>query len=177
MQDAAGNESVIDSPSFTGDVQVSPLQLALRGLQAVMIDGSAVVSRRMSLSANEMAGLQVVAETGTGAPVGPAEIARHLDISTAAATGVVDRLVAHGHLERHPHPTDRRRIALRLTPHAEAEVAAALVPLLARIGAVEQRYSDAERAVIGRFLEEVAGVWRDFNEPGGASADREGIER
>jgi DNA-binding MarR family transcriptional regulator len=88
------------------------------------------------------------------------DIAHRLGITTASATGMVDRLVDSGHLERHPHPTDRRRVRLRHTPQAEAVMWQALAPLLAGVTTVEERLTDEERAVVARFLRDIAAVWR-----------------
>jgi DNA-binding MarR family transcriptional regulator len=43
------------------------------------------------------------------------DLAAEEGISTAALSGHVDRLVAHGLVERHRSETDRRRVGLRLT--------------------------------------------------------------
>src|SRR6478736_6660796 len=56
-------------------------------------------------------------------------LARLLDVSTAAATGLADRLVAHGHVERRPHVADRRRTSLQVTPAGREEVLGHLLPM------------------------------------------------
>jgi DNA-binding MarR family transcriptional regulator len=67
------------------------------------------------------------------------ELAAKAGMSAGWASKVVDELVAAGYVERHPDPTDRRIIHVRLAPDA--------------IGAIEQAYSwrgDAvERALSG----------------------------
>jgi DNA-binding MarR family transcriptional regulator len=47
--------------------------------------------------------------------VSPKEISGLLDHTTGAVTALVDRLEKAGHLERRPHPTDRRSQTLHLT--------------------------------------------------------------
>jgi DNA-binding MarR family transcriptional regulator len=73
-------------------------------------------------------------------PLSPGDLSTHLEISTAATTKLVDRLVTSGHVERTPHPHDRRSVVLRPTPHAHAD-------LRRRMGAIHQRMGDAARAV------------------------------
>ena len=45
----------------------------------------------------------------------PTELARQLDITTASATDLLDRLQRDGLVERRPHPTDRRKLLVDLT--------------------------------------------------------------
>ncbi|GAA1057840.1 hypothetical protein GCM10017608_02420 [Agromyces luteolus] len=117
----------------------------------------------MQLGANDLAALEAVVQAEPGHPIGPADLARRLDVSTAAATGVVDRLEARGHLLRRPHATDRRRIVLEMTPSADAAVEEALIPLLAALGGVEERFDAEEQRVIVRYLGEILEVWRRFS--------------
>ncbi|GIW11398.1 MAG: MarR family transcriptional regulator [Chloroflexi bacterium] len=56
------------------------------------------------------------------------ELARGLDISLPAATDLVDRLAAGGHVERVRDERDRRIVLVRLSPAAQARIA----PILAR---------------------------------------------
>ncbi|WP_017581769.1 MarR family winged helix-turn-helix transcriptional regulator [Nocardiopsis valliformis] len=52
----------------------------------------------------------------------PGEIADSLCLSTGSVTGVVDRMEAHGLVERTPHPLDRRKVAVRLVEGAEGRI-------------------------------------------------------
>ena len=83
-----------------------PTLLALRDLVAAGGRVNHVVSRRAGLSESELVTLEHLSRD----QIGPAEVARRLEVSTAAATGIVDRLVSHGHVERRPHAADRREI-------------------------------------------------------------------
>lgn len=53
-----------------------------------------------------------------GAAMGPTQLARQLDITTASTTVLIDRLVKAGHLERRPDKLDRRRLVLAITDSA-----------------------------------------------------------
>ncbi|NHA01058.1 MarR family transcriptional regulator [Nocardioides sp. W3-2-3] len=75
-----------------------------------------------------------------------------LDVSSAAATGIVDRLSRRGHLERVPDADDRRRTQLHLTDTANAEVQRHLGPMFAGLARLDASFSDEERAVVERYL-------------------------
>lgn len=58
-------------------------------------------------------------------PMGPKDLVIMLDLSPAAVTKVVDRLVDLGDLQRTAHPRDRRAIYLTPTEAGEAKINAA----------------------------------------------------
>ena len=63
-------------------------------------------------------------------------------MTTAAASGIVDRLAARGHVVREPHPTDRRRTVVGVTSTGREEVLGHLLPMfleLARIDAARYK--------------------------------------
>lgn len=106
------------------------------------------VSRRAHLSDVELATLERLSH----GPIGPAELARHLDVTSAAATGIVDRLSRRGHLERVPDETDRRRTQLHITTTATGEVQRHLRPMFEGLARLDAAFSDEERAVVERYL-------------------------
>lgn len=55
-------------------------------------------------------------------PSRPNVIATSIGASAANATGVLDRLVTQGYVERQPDPADRRALLVRLTPAGEHTV-------------------------------------------------------
>ena len=68
----------------------------------------------MKLGDNDMRALRyVIVVTDAGDLATARGIARHLGISSAATTKLLDRLEAGGHIQRTPHPTDRRSLAMR----------------------------------------------------------------
>jgi DNA-binding MarR family transcriptional regulator len=81
------------------------------------------------------------------------DLARHLEISSASTTVLVDRLVRSGHVERSEHPSDRRAVVVTATPSAEREVRATLGRMhRGMIEAVEDLDVE-ERAIVFAFLE------------------------
>lgn len=67
-------------------------------------------------------------------PLSPTEVARCVQLTTAGMTEILDRLERAGHLRRDPHPSDRRKVVVSLTPSAVGLIereAPTLVQLLA----------------------------------------------
>lgn len=106
------------------------------------------VSRRAALSEVELATLERLSH----GPVGPAALARHLEVTSAAATGIVDRLSRRGHLDRVPDEADRRRTQLHLTDSARGEMQRHLLPMFQGLARLDAEFSDEERAVVERYL-------------------------
>jgi DNA-binding MarR family transcriptional regulator len=57
-------------------------------------------------------------------PVTQRSLADTMGVTPRNVTGLVDGLAATGHVERRPHPTDRRATLVTLTPHGLRAVAA-----------------------------------------------------
>jgi len=106
------------------------------------------IAGRVDLSETEMRALEHVARHD----MGPAELARVLDVSTAASTGIVDRLEAKGHVERKPHVDDRRRTQVIMTEHARGEVMNHMGGMFAALARLDARLTDSERAVVEDYL-------------------------
>lgn len=137
-----------DIPATSGAwVQTDSLLL----LRHIMDLGSQLrreVAGRVDLSETEMRALEHISRHD----MGPAEIARLLDVSTAASTGIVDRLEAKGHVERRPHREDRRRTQVALTPHARSEVFRHLGGMFAALAQADAALTDEEREIVTRYL-------------------------
>ncbi|MEO1062210.1 MAG: MarR family transcriptional regulator [Actinomycetota bacterium] len=90
-------------------------------------------------------------------PVTASELGAALALSSAATTGLVDRLVREGLAERRDHPDDRRKVIVVATERATELSLQHLAPLLDRVGrAIGEADADALAAVI-RFLRRVTG--------------------
>lgn len=111
----------------------------------------------MDMNATDLAALRMlIVREQRGETVSPHEVARHLRISTASTTKLLDRLTATGHLERLPHPRDRRARIVVLTERTRREFFQHFGAHLESMRAVAADYSDEELAVIARFLGEIA---------------------
>ena len=106
------------------------------------------VARRAGLSVSELHSLRHL----MAAPMGPVELAKALNITSAASSGVVDRLVARGHAERHPHAGDKRRTEVVVTDSGRREVFTLLAPMFAQLAEIDASLDDDERVVVERYL-------------------------
>ena len=107
----------------------------------------------MGMGENELRLVQyVLLAHREGREVKPTEIARHLGISSASTTALLDRLERGGSLERLSHPTDRRSILITTTPEAEARLSATVEEYDRRLERLSAELSDDERRAVERFL-------------------------
>jgi len=136
----------------------------LEALREVVTAGARVrhaVSRRAGLSETELSALEhLIAQ-----PLGPAEIARALEVTTAASTGIVDRLASRGHVERHAHDTDRRRTEVRVTESGREEVLAHLLPMFMALEALDRGFTAEERGVVERYLRGAIAAFEEVARP------------
>lgn len=121
---------------------------AIRDLTRVSSRLHHTVSRRSGLSPTELSALDLL----TREVMGPADIARALDVTTAAATGIVDRLEARGHVERRPHPGDRRRTGVHVTDSGRQDARGHLQQMILGLLANDAAFTDEEREVVRRYL-------------------------
>lgn len=120
------------------------------------------VSREMSMTAGE---LLVLEHLGMEGPLGPTELALRLRMHTGAMTALLDRLEEQGRIARRPHPSDRRKLVVRLTSHGRDEVMARLHPMVDEVVALVQSLPEAERPVIHRFLDDLAALVARYAKP------------
>ncbi len=125
----------------------STLQL-LRRLLDVSARANPALARRADLSHSELTALELL----TRRSVGPGDLARHLGVTSAAASGIVDRLVHRGHVERQPHDADGRRTQVVLTDSGRTEVIGHLMPMFLALDQLDQGLTEAEREVVDRYL-------------------------
>jgi DNA-binding MarR family transcriptional regulator len=147
-------------PDAHSSWQFQPETKALRLLQTAMADAEVALARRMAMNLTDLTAMGHL--TFAAQPMGPRELSEHLGITPAAATDLVDRLERAGHLERHRDTVDRRRVHLIPTTSALDQVAKELRPLIAMLDAVVERYGDAERDAVSRYLGDVLGVYDRF---------------
>ena len=133
-------ESVV--PQWRGSATLDALQ------ELVDVAGAVppAVARRAGLSTSELHSLRHLMQT----PRSPGDLARLLGVTSAASSGVVDRLVAHGHAERRPHGADGRRTEVVI---GRREVFALLAPMFAALAALDQGLDDRERETVDRYLQ------------------------
>ena len=135
--------------------------VALRELVTTGARVNHVVARRAGISDTELVTLEHLGRE----QIGPAEVARRLEVSTAAATGIVDRLVSRGHVERRPHPGDRRRTELVLTDSGRGEVVGHLLPMFIALDGLDRGFSAEEKDVVERYLRGAIAAFEQVLEP------------
>jgi DNA-binding MarR family transcriptional regulator len=104
-----------------------------------------------------------------GGALGPVEVGRRLGVTSAASTGIVDRLESRGHVHRAPHPVDRRRTEVSITESGRSEVLGYLMPMFRSLAQLDAELSDDEREVVDRYLAKAIASFRAvLDEPDGA---------
>lgn len=106
-------------------------------------------------------GLRAMDHLLTAEASSPTEIAEQLGISTAAASLVVQRLEAAGHLRRSRHPDDGRKVVLTPDPGTAERAAALVAPLIAGVETVIDAMSREDQQVVQAFLDRLLRVYDD----------------
>jgi DNA-binding MarR family transcriptional regulator len=112
----------------------------------------AVVARGLRLTDTEAAALAHLAHHGE---LTPGELGRLLGLTSGGMTALIHRLEAAGHLERRPHPHDRRRSILAAADSLVDRAVPLYAPLVGETDEAIARLTPEERRVVIRFLEEV----------------------
>lgn len=117
-----------------------------------------IASRRyMRLNDTDMRALHyLIVCANRGATATPGGIATHLGISTASTTKLLDRLEKGGHIRRAPHPTDRRALAITITPETRQAAMETVGRQQAKRFYSAARLTADERDVVIRFLSDMA---------------------
>lgn len=131
----------------------------LRALQDLVDVAEAVpsgVARSAGLSTSELHALRHLM-LGS---MGPVDLARLLGVTSAASSGVVDRLEARGHVTRRAHEADGRRTEVSITESGRTEVLRLMTPMFAGLAELDASLSQDEREVVLRYLEGAAAAMR-----------------
>ncbi|UWQ17784.1 MarR family winged helix-turn-helix transcriptional regulator [Jannaschia sp. M317] len=87
---------------------------------------------------------------------GPAtmrDLATRLNISPQAVTGLIDGLEQEGLVARERHPTDRRKVLIRLNDHAAPQVQAARADRTDTLASLFEGTTKEDRAAFARVAE------------------------
>lgn len=113
---------------------------------------NAVLAHRMGLSVTDLGALhQLVGRP----PLGTVELARHLGMSSAAATVLVDRLERAGYVQRRRDEKDRRRVILEVTSETEERSRAAVAGWISAVVEIENGMTEEQLATVEGYLEQV----------------------
>ena len=136
-------------PTTERDQLVREALVAVRSFSDSMDRMHGVLRSDMDMNGSDLAALRMlIVREQRGEWVSPHEIARHLAISTASTTKLLDRLAERGHIERRPHPADRRARIVVLTDRARSEFYRHLGARMAKMRDVMNAYTDDELRVV-----------------------------
>ena len=109
---------------------------------------SQAVADRVGLSATELLAMDLISRQGQ---MTAGQLARELQLTTGAITGLVDRLQKAGYVRRVADPDDRRRVFIRATAK-EAKVGQLYRPLATGLRRAIEGYSEQELAMLTEFI-------------------------
>lgn len=153
----------IDEAELTQIVRVMDAMFRWREAEGRVSEAS---RRYMHLGDNDMKALRLaIVMADRNEYVTGRDIARHLGISSASTTKLLDRLEAGGHIKRTPHPNDRRALAIVVDPDTRAAAEATVGREHARRFRVAAALTPEEREIVIRFLDQLSvtteGEWGD----------------
>jgi len=88
------------------------------------------------------------------------DLADWTGLTTGAVTALIDRLERGGFVRREAHPTDRRKVVVRVIPEKMAEVQRLFQPLGEAMNALCSGYSETELETIVDYLTRAAALFR-----------------
>lgn len=139
------------------DRVTSPLAAEVLSAMRAYRTAEAAMRRRtresMQMGENDLTALRFLLKAqNEGRVVTPGMLADHLGMKSASVTVMLDRLTTSGHLDRRPHPSDRRSLAVVATPGSDDEVRATLGRLHRRMIAVTARLDAQQADAVRTFL-------------------------
>jgi DNA-binding MarR family transcriptional regulator len=143
---------VSSDPDGVADRQalLRALDVAFRTLSAQSVMLSQAAADRMGMASSDIECFDLLSLHG---PMTAGRLAELTGLTTGAITGVIDRLERANYVHRERDPNDRRRVIVQ--PHLERHADAAPVygPVAMAMGALLDRYSEAELALLLDFAE------------------------
>lgn len=148
------DRSRLDSASMA---QIGAIMAALGRLREAEERLAEASLAYMKLGRTDMRALHfMIVQANSGSIVTPGALAAHLKISTASTTKLLDRLERGGHVTRAIHPTDRRAFAIEITPETREAAMMTVGRQQAKRFHAAARLTADERAVVARFLDDMA---------------------
>jgi DNA-binding MarR family transcriptional regulator len=152
-----GSDAVAGYSDASGSIGSDTIAAQLREVASLSTQFHRHVGHSLSVNDTDLAAMEHLMTNG---PLTPTDLARHLGISTAAATVMVDRLTAVGHVHREPHAHDRRKVVVVPTPASVQAAFETLAPMFSGVAQLTAQLSESDHAVVTHFLSEVIGVFR-----------------
>jgi DNA-binding MarR family transcriptional regulator len=153
-------QEVVTYEQFSEDelAQIVRVLTAIRHWREAEQELSLLSRTRMKLNETDMRALRfLVAAKNRGQLATPGMLSEHLGISTASTTKLLDRLESAGHIQRLPHPTDRRALVITITTDTHERVRDSVGRTHARRFEAAARLTPDERDIVIRFLADLSG--------------------
>ncbi|GAB3652480.1 hypothetical protein GCM10027596_01660 [Nocardioides korecus] len=135
-------------PDVPGGLRESATLSLLRELTRLSEQLAPSVARKAGLTHNELRALENLMDR----PMGPGELGRVLGVSSAAASGIIDRLETRGHAQRASHASDGRRTSVTISESGRAEVVGHLMPMFRELAEIDAALSATDRVAVDAFL-------------------------
>jgi DNA-binding MarR family transcriptional regulator len=107
----------------------------------------------MRMGATDLQALRYLLKAqGEGRAVSGRDLGDHLGMTSASVTALLDRLTKSGHVQRTPHPTNRRTNLITATPGSDEEVRHTLGAMHGRMMETARALAPKDADVIREFL-------------------------
>lgn len=135
-------------------VTASEVSWGVRDLQRAQDELARALASRLRLRTLDYAAMTHL--LAADPPLGPAELAARLGISSGSGTELADRLERAGHLRRRRAVDDRRRVVLEPDEGSVARMLGELAPLFDELDRLAGTFAPDEQTTIVRYLTEAA---------------------
>ncbi|WP_329549978.1 MarR family transcriptional regulator [Streptomyces sp. NBC_01356] len=125
------------------------LGVAVQAYQGVVDDFDRELARLLGVNETGLRCLELLLE---GEEVAPGWLAAKLGLTTGSVTTLLDRLEQLDYLTRTPHPTDRRRALVRITPQASERAFGLIAPFLDDSARILTRFTPEQLELVAAFL-------------------------
>lgn len=130
------------------------------------------VREATAMSENEVRMIQFLIDAeADGRQVKPSDLTRHIGVSSASTTALLDRLERAGCLERIAHPTDRRSILITVTATGYDRVTSTIGAFDARLHELSAALTVDARDAIVDFFDSLADAADDVASPALSQSD------
>lgn len=147
-ESSSGGRAPSNREELAPSLEASATLALLRTLTQLAEQVPPTVARRASLTHNELRALEHLMDQS----MGPGDLSRLLGVSSAAASGIIDRLEARGHAQRAAHASDGRRTSVTISASGREEVVGFLMPMFRELAVIDAELDDADRVAVDRFL-------------------------
>lgn len=150
---------LIDRSAMSSEdvTQITRLMNSMANLRRAEEELSKASQKFMQLSETEMRAIHyLIVAANQKQVVTPGAITRHLGITSASTTKLLDRLERGDHIVRSSHPTDRRALSINVTEETHAIARDTVGRTHASRFTVAAAMTPAEREVVIAFLDEIS---------------------